>query len=307
MSWNEARIHAWLRQQPRPQGLYGSAMHDAAVLEALQGRPTVCVDQCVEGVHAVEGIAPGKLAAKVVLRTLSDLAATAAHPRAVVLALAAPRHASDADVRAAIRAARQAAQQYGCDLVAGDLSATDGPWHVTASALGESRLATPPGRDRAQVGDAVLVTGALGGSILARHLKPVPRFATGYLAMEHGAHALMDVSDGLVLDASRIALASQVQVRLELARIPVHAHARRLAAQDGMPPLEHALRDGEDHELLVCLPAADADDLCAASAATGVPLTRIGSVHAGTGLWLQRHDGTLESTRSSAGGWIHGG
>ena len=138
MSWNEARIHAWLSQQPRPQGLYGSAMHDAAVLESMKGWPTVCVDQCVEGVHAVEGIAPSKLATKVVLRTLSDLAATAAYPRAVVLAIAAPRHATDTELRAAIRAARNAAQQYGCDLVAGDLSATDGPWQVTASALGES-------------------------------------------------------------------------------------------------------------------------------------------------------------------------
>lgn len=306
MSWNEARVHAWLSQQPRPQGLYGSAMHDAAVLERMKGRPTVCVDQCVEGVHAVEGIAPGKLAAKVVLRTLSDLAATAAYPRAIVLGIAAPRHATDAELRAAIRAARKAAQEHGCDVVAGDLSSTDGPWQITASALGESLLTTPPGRDRAQAGDALLVTGALGGSILSRHLKPVPRFATGHLAMAHGAHALMDVSDGLVLDASRIAAASHVQVRLELARIPVHAHARQLATRDGMPPLEHALRDGEDHELLVCIPAAKSDKLCAASAAAGVPLTRIGSVHTGQGLVLQRHDGTLEPTRPATGGWIHG-
>lgn len=303
--WNEARIHGWLASQGVPRGVSGSPMHDAAVLERFSGRPVLCTDQAVEGVHASEDATPAVLARKAVLRTLSDLAATCAAPRAVVLAIAAPRQVPEAQLRAAIRAARDAARRHGCDLVGGDLCACDGPLRIVATALGSFEGGTPPGRDRARAGDALLASGAFGGSILGRHLRPEPRFDIARLAVRHGARAMMDVSDGLLLDCRRMAAASGVQFAMELARIPVHRDARKLAARDGMPPLEHALRDGEDHELLVCLPERAAERLLAAAVREGLQLARIGRVRRGAGVTLVRADGG-EETAEGAGGWIHG-
>lgn len=305
MGWNEARMHRWLAKQGRPRGLCGSAMHDAAVLQRLRGRPVICTDQTVEGVHAPEGCAPARLAEKAVLRTLSDLAATCAEPVAVLCALAAPVHADEAGLRAAILAARNAARRHGCDLVGGDLSVCDGAVRVAATALGDWRGAVPPGRDRARPGDALLASGAFGGSILGRHLRPAPRFDVARLAVAHGARVLMDVSDGLLLDCTRLAAASGVQLTVELARVPVHRDARTLALRDGMPPLEHALRDGEDHELLVCLPEQRVDGLLAAALRRGIGLVRLGAVREGRGVVLVRADGGEERT-GEPGGWIHG-
>ena len=305
MAWNEARIHRWLARQGLPRGLAGSPMHDAAVLRPLAGSPVLCTDQTVDGVHAPEGVPPARLAEKAVLRTLSDLAATCAEPRAVVLALAAPAHADEAELRAAILAARKAARRHGCDLVGGDLSGCDGGMRVAATALGEWNGGRPPGRDRARPGDVLLASGAFGGSLLGRHLRPVPRFDVARLAVEHGARALMDVSDGLLLDCSRLAAASGVRIAIELARVPVHRDARRLSQQDGMPPLEHALRDGEDHELLVCLAPADAERLLGEAAKRRLRLARLGAVRRGQGVVLVRADGA-EEPATGAGGWIHG-
>lgn len=305
MSWSEDSLHRWLARRPRPSRLAGSAMHDAAVLHPPGGRLVACADQAIEGQHAEDGVAAAALARKCVLRALSDLAATCAEPHAVLLCVQAPRTRSEAELRRAIDGASKAAAQHGAQLVGGDLSLTEGPLSFAATALGGWRGARSVGRDRARAGDELWVSGPLGGSILGRHLRPRPRFDAARAFVDHGARVLMDVSDGLLLDAGRIARASGARLRIELARVPVHRDARRLSARDGMPPLEHALRDGEDHELLACLSRADARRLAASGAAARLGLERIGSVVAGAGVVLARHDGGVELP-VGAGGWIHG-
>ena len=305
MSWSEDAMHRWLASRGKPTRLVGSAMHDAAVLRTPHGRLVACADQAIEGQHAQEGVAAAALARKCVLRALSDLAATCAEPHSVLLCVQAPRSRSNAELRRAIEAASRAALLHGAELVGGDLAATDGPLAFAVTALGAWRGTRSVGRDRARVGDELWLSGPLGGSILGRHLRPRPRFDAARAFVDHGARVLMDVSDGLILDASRIAWASGARLRLELACIPVHRDARRLSSRDGMPPLEHALRDGEDHELLACLARADAARLVASGVAERLGLARIGMVVAGAGVALARHDGSLEFP-AGAGGWIHG-
>lgn len=305
MTWSEARLLEWIGRQGRPRGLVGSPGHDAAVLARLRGLPVLCCDHVIEGVHADPGTDGRALGRKAAGRALSDLAATAARPRAVLCALAAPPHESERRLRRVIEGVRAKAREHGAELVGGDLSGTRGPLSISVHALGEHRGgARPPGRDRARAGELVLVTGPCGGSRARRHLEPAPRFAEAEFLCAAGARALMDVSDGLALDLARLARASGVRIDLE--RVPVHLDARRAARRDGRPARAHALDDGEDHELLATLAPARWRAVAARAARRFPGLTVIGRVRAGRGLWLAAEDDGALAPWSGKGGWLHG-
>jgi len=303
MGWNEDTLHRWLAELPWPLGLEGSRGHDAAVLRPEAGRPVTCVDQCVEGIHFDPQVDPAAAGAKAVLRCLSDLAATAAEPRAVTLAVCAPADWSEDRLRSVITGAREAAVRHGAELVAGDLAQGPGPAALTVTAIGALPLeGRPVGRDRARPGQQVVVTGPLGGSLPSgRHLRIEPRLEAGRRLWAAGATAMMDVSDGLALDLSRLARASGVRIELDLAKVPVHDDAVRAAAEGGPSSLERALGDGEDHELVATLDSPSAID--------GV--LPIGRVLEGQGLVLLAPgpDGAVEVQEWTPGrsGWIHGG
>jgi thiamine-monophosphate kinase len=296
MSWSEDRLHRWLAR--------ASAPRDAAVLRALRGRPVLCCDTCIEGVHFERSTAPRAAGAKAARRALSDLAATGARPRALLLALSAPRRAPEARLRGLIEGVRAAARSAGAELVGGDLACHRGPLHLAVSALGEYALAgPPPERSRARPGDLVLLSGPVGGSLLGRHLRFVPRLDEGRFLAAAGAHALMDVSDGLAWDLFRLARAAGVAIELELERVPLHRDAQRA----GGSALAHGLHDGEDHELIACIAPADWQR-CAARARRRFPaLVVIGRVARGRGLVLRDARGARRRWRTSEGGWAHGG
>jgi thiamine-monophosphate kinase len=305
MSWSEESLLRWIARRPRPPGLVGSRGHDAAVLRNPGARLVTCCDQTVEGVHAERGVSPAALARKAVGRTLSDLAATAAVPRNVLLAVQAPRRETETRLRALLRAADAAAREHGAALCGGDLCCGGNALAITVTALGVlpgSRR--PPGRDRARSGQLVVLTGPVGGSRLGRHLKPRPRLAEGRFLFEHGATALMDVSDGLARDAARLARASRV--RLELEEVPVHRDAHRQARTSGRAAVDHALDDGEDHELLATL-APEAWARIRARVARRFPQLRVvGRVRSGSGLRVVRASGTPPERWNGKGGWVHG-
>jgi len=297
MSWSEDRIHRALLAGPSPVGLAGSRGHDAAVLRRIAGRPVVCVDTCVEGVHFESRVAARRVGRKVCARALSDLAATAARPRAVVLALAAARARSDAWILGAIDGVRALAREHGADLVGGDLSAVDGPTTLAVTAIGEhAARGTPPGRDRARAGQALVLTGPTGGSILGRHLAIAPRIAEGLRLHALGATAIMDVSDGLAWDLYRLARTAGVRIELDMTAVPIHRDALRLARRTGLAPWEHALHDGEDHELVATL---------SGPAALRAPGVVVGRVVRGAGLELRFADVHVE-WQPAMGGWKHG-
>ncbi|MDF1797893.1 MAG: thiamine-phosphate kinase [Planctomycetota bacterium] len=277
-SWDEARLHGWMREHLPGVQLGGSTrshIHDAAVLPGLAGLPTLCCDRCEEGVHFTRGVDPRAIGAKAAGRALSDLAATAATPRGLLLALAAPRDHDEAHLRACIEGLASFGATHGAPLVGGDLTARPGGLSLVVTAFGEAPP-DPPGRDRARPGQTVLVTGPVGGSLLGRHLEIEPRIAAGRALHAAGVRAMMDVSDGLAVDLDRLARLSSVAIELE--RIPVHPDAELRAQATGRPALEHALFDGEDHELIACGEAADLERfLREPSARSSSP---IGRVHA---------------------------
>ncbi|MFT5733925.1 MAG: thiamine-monophosphate kinase [Planctomycetota bacterium] len=262
-SWSEDELHAWLSEQAWPATLVGSRGHDAAVLPAVDGRPALCMDQCIEGVHFEIGAGGRSAGRKAVLRTLSDLAATAARPVAVTLALCAPRCIEGvplmAWLKAALTGAQEAAAEHGAELVAGDLALAEGPIAFAVTAFGTAAATgIPVGRDRALPGQLVVLSGPVGGSYPSdRHLEPMPRISAGIAIAGGGATAMMDVSDGLAWDLYRLARASSVTVRLDTDQVVAHSDAEKAALASGRSVLDHALHDGEDHELIATITPAD--------------------------------------------------
>jgi thiamine-monophosphate kinase len=305
-AWSEVRLHRWLAARGKAPGLAGSAGHDAAVLRALRGRPVLCVDQCVEGIHARLGVAPRRLGRKAAARALSDLAATAATPRAVLASLTAPPERAERWLRETLRGVDEEARRHGAALVGGDLCCAPGPAELAVTALGEiDGSRRPPGRDRARPGQVVVATGPVGGSGLGRHLTFAPRLAEGRWLFDHGATAMMDVSDGLALDLSRVARASGVRIDLE--HVPAHADARRAARASGRGAEAHALFDGEDHELIATLSPAALRRALAEAPRRCPGLVRIGRVRSGRGLYLPVPGRVGELRRwNGVGGWVHG-
>lgn len=306
MSWNEASLHRWLQRTLKPQGLAAGIGNDAAVLRARIERPVLCADQALEGVHFEAGARTALVGRKACARALSDLAASAATPRAVLLTVRAPRSESERRLRGLIRAVDAEARRHGASLVGGDLACGPGPLSLSVSALGDlGSRARPVSRARARAGQVLVATGPFGGSLLGRHLRIEPRFAAGRWLAELGATAMMDVSDGLALDLSRIARASQVA--LFVGQVPIHRDARRRAQQTGRSALSHALFDGEDHELVATLPAASVARAVRQARKRFPAFTVLGNVRRGAGVWLPRAEDSDELfLYDGRGGWIHG-
>lgn len=272
---------------------------DTATIPDGPGSLVVSIDASVEAVHfRREWLSDEEIGWRSTAAALSDLAAAAAQPVAVVLALALPVGTSDEALRGVMRGVAGAVRSAGCRLIGGDLTGGDA-LSLTVTAFG--RAVTPLSRRGAQVGDGVWVTGVLGGARAAlvewqagRVPAAAARFAFARPQSRHraaqwlagqGATAMMDISDGLAGDAPHLAAASGASLEIDLARVPVHPSVHAVAASRGEIAAHFAAVGGEDYELLLTLPASFASG-GVADAATGVALTRVGTVVAGAGVRL---------------------
>ena len=272
---------------------------DAAVVRSLPFCVT-SVDAMVDGVHFRRG-APGVSAEDIGWRALagasSDLAAMGAvEPGEAYVILGAPEGLGEAEALGLVRGMEALAGRIGLTISGGDV--TRAPALLLAiTVVGWGREEQQiVGRDGAQPGDAVGVSGTLGAAgaglallegrvptdctphaaaLVARHLRPEPRFAEGAALARAGARALIDLSDGLATDAAQLAQASGVAIELDLDRLPLAPGVAEVARASGLEPSAFAATAGEDYELCACGPAE-------ALAACG--LTRIGAVSAGSGL-----------------------
>lgn len=292
--------------------MIGRPGHDAVVFGRDPGRPVICCDQVLVGVHVELDENPTAIGAKAALRTLSDLAATAALPRGLLAAVRAPSATEESWIRRLLVGLDRAGSRHGARLVGGDLACVEGPPSVSVTALGTTDASrVPVHRDRGRAGQVLLATGRFGGSRLGRHLRPRPRIQAGIWLHKQGATAMMDVSDGLAWDLYRLARASRVRIVLE--GVPIHPDARRASKVSERSALDHALHDGEDHELLALLPAkkAEAALLAGDHVREGLELARadrvrrLGRVETGRGLELELENQT-RSWDPEEGGWRHG-
>jgi len=266
---------------------------DCAFIEAGGQRLAVSVDLSIEGVHfRRDWMSASEIGYRAAASALSDLAAVAAQPLALLLSLGigAPS-AEDAAVQIA-DGVGAAAADAGAVIVGGDLSASD-TLVVDCCVIG--RADHEVRRRGARPGDRLVVTGALGGPLAAllawqaggevpaearsRFVRPAPRHDAARWLAARGAHAMIDISDGLGADLGHLLAASGVGAEVLVERIPVLACARERAGALGEPAWHFASRSGEEYELLAAVPADVTD---AELDAAPVPMTAIGVIEAGS-------------------------
>lgn len=272
-----------------PEGPGGDCAH----LPTTGGRAirASTIDSVLLGRHfdaACDGIRAG---AKLVNRNLSDLAAAGAVPSDALLSLVIGPDVDATWLTDFAHGAGRAAAKAGLRIVGGDLCrGAHGSFIGTLAVQGFAhRILT---RKTCSVGDALFVTGRLGGSLYGRHLDFLPRLAEGEWLCGHGeVTACTDLSDGLAKDLPGL-LGPKLDALVDLKQLPIAEAAAKLAKHDGKPALEHALQDGEDYELLFAVRADQADFLASTFAKTfpDTPLTAIGTVAKGAGRFCDAAD-----------------
>jgi thiamine-monophosphate kinase len=278
----------WLRQRTPAAGrvLLGPG-DDTAVLDWPAGVPClVTTDMLLEGsCFLLDEAGPRRVGRKAMAVNLSDIAAMAGIPVAAVVSVGLPRRGGRALAEELYLGLREVADAFGTAVVGGDTNSWDGPLVINVTVLGE---ATPPGAVRragARVGDWLLVTGPLGGSILGKHLDFTPRVREAQqLQRLVSLHAMIDISDGLAADVGHLCDESRCGAVLRAEAIPLTPEASRLP--DGRSPLEHGLGDGEDFELVFAVTPEEGQRLLHEQPVAGLILAHIGEV-VEQGLWLE--------------------
>jgi thiamine-monophosphate kinase len=286
----ETEFVHWLRERlpPHPRLPLGPG-DDGAVLRWGQGcECMLTVDLLTDGVDfELQKTSARKVGRKSLAVNLSDLAAMAARPLGALVALALPRNGALSLAKELVEGLIPLAERFDLPIAGGDTNCWDGPLVVSITLVGEVNARGPLTRRGAIPGDKIVVTGQFGGSILGHHFDFEPRIDEALLLKSrYELHAGIDVSDGLSLDLARLAEESGCGAEIQLDRIPVAPAAIALAKQrnDGRLPLEHALGDGEDFELILAMPAKTLDELRRQRPLT-CELTCVGEFVSQRGLW----------------------
>ncbi len=265
MSGEEAFVASLraLATHPAARGLND----DCAVLEVGGETLVLTHDMMVEGTHYLAGADMADVAWKLVATNLSDLAAKGAEPIGVLVG-----HMLGTRDEEFVAGLADVLRQFEVPLLGGDSVSGEGTRSHGLTAIGRATHVPVPSRSGAQIGDGLFVTGRLGAAMMGfeslrdggtddatAYLRPIPRLSEG-IALAPQVSAMMDISDGLLLDAFRIAEASNLSLAIDSAAVPIAApEGRRM----------DALRWGDDYELLFAMPAGHEP---------AVPASRIGAV-----------------------------
>ena len=278
---------------PTHDSVVAGAGDDCAVLDL--GLPHHLVlfktDAVVEGVHFTAEASPEKIGHKALGRCLSDIAAMAGTPTHALVTLALPDKFDPARIEAIYAGMNALARKHGVAIVGGETTTNPERLLLSIALLGTVPRSRQVLRSGAKAGDAIFVTGALGGSLSGRHLDFEPRLAEArWLAERFTVHAMIDLSDGLAGDLRHILEASGVGAELLASAIPISRAAKlqSRAESSAKPPLLAALTDGEDFELLFTLASRAAVPLLDAWKAQfpDVKLSCVGKITSQPGLRL---------------------
>jgi thiamine-monophosphate kinase len=293
----EADLIASLRALATHEGARG-LLDDAAVLATDSGQLVLTCDMLVEGTHFLSEDPPADVAWKLVAVNLSDLAAKGARPVGFLLGFSLGDAEWDREFVAGFGVALRGFELplLGGDTVSG---APVGARTLAGTAIGLAR-GTVPARTGARPGDHLWVTGAIGdagaglallrqgavepASLIERYRAPRPRLEAGERLADR-VEAMMDVSDGLLLDAARMAQASGCALTLDLDSVPLSEAWLRLRGDSRTQRLEAATA-GDDYELLFAASPDSASDLLELAEELGLPMSRIGTFATGAGLSL---------------------
>jgi len=306
---------------------------DAALVRCDAGEIVVTTDMLVEGEDFLPGEEPRRLGRRALAVNLSDLAAMGARPDFFLLTIGFPLERGEAYPLEIARGALSRADPFGASLVGGDLSGS--PATIVSVALWGRPAGRPLRRAGGRPGDLLFLSGWPGRAaaglrlavaaarresapprgpgpalapehekeLLAAYHDPEPRVSLG-LALAAGglASAAIDVSDGLGLDASRLARASGARAVIETEKVPISPALAAAAREMREDALELALSGGDDYELLFSAPPETLALLEAGDSGWGVPVSRIGRLEPGEGAVAVGPSGTRDIATS---GWDH--
>jgi thiamine-monophosphate kinase len=301
-----ARLTAAL---PTNEKVVVGAGDDCAVLDL--GAPDQLIlfktDAVVEGVHFTRATPARKIGRKALARCLSDIAAMAGTPIAVLVTLALPPDFDAGFIGEIYSGLNELAARYQVAVAGGETTTNPGGILLSIALIGTVPRGKSIRRSGARAGDAIFVTGELGGSLAGKHLDFEPRLAEArWLARHFPPHAMMDISDGLAGDLRHILQASRVGAELLKSAVPV-SRAAKLRSKEGSAPkpaLAAAFSDGEDFELLFTLASKNAVKLLDAwkKEFPGLKLSCIGKIVPGEGIRIRDKIG---SHPLNANGYAH--
>jgi len=305
----EWKLIEWIRSRTRlDPTAFPIGPGDDMALVGLGGESQclLTIDALLEGTHFdLSKATPRQVGYKALAVSLSDAAAMAAKPVCALAWVGLPETRDMAFAKDLSAGMADAAERFACPVVGGDITS----WKQPLVTVGTALVARPAGiipirRTGAKPGDLLFVTGDLGGSGLGRHLEFIPRVPEArQLAALVTIHAMIDLSDGLSTDLNHIARESGVAAEIMADTIPISDDAKRLAKDSGKTPLEHALNDGEDFELLLAVEPVDAQDLLKQNPLKSVKLTYIGRITEGSGVTIVQPDGKRQPLKP--GGYEH--
>ncbi len=294
---------------PTNAWVVAGAGDDCAVLDSGQPNRYLLLktDAVVEGIHFLPETPAEQIGHKALARCLSDIAAMAGRPIAALVTIALPKKFDADHIKKIYDGISKLAERHGVAIVGGETTTNPERMLISVSLLGDVAKDKCLLRSGAKPGDAIFVSGELGGSLAAKHLEFEPRLAEArWLSDNFSIHSMIDLSDGLAMDLRHILHESKLGAELFAKCIPISraARLRARAESSAKPPLLAALTDGEDFELLFTASSRDAVPLLDGWKKQFAPqkLTCIGKITAAVGLKLRDESGlrTLSSH-----GYVH--
>ena len=307
---NEFELIARLtRALPTNKSVVTGAGDDCAVLDLGVADKLILfkTDAVVEGFHFTQETPPEQIGRKALARGLSDIAAMAGTPTAALVTIALPEKFEAEFVAKIYGGLNALAREHGVAIVGGETTTNPGRILISIALLGTVPRGKQILRGGAKTGDAIFVTGELGGSLAEKHLDFEPRLAEARWLAEHfSIHAMLDLSDGLAGDLRHILQASGVGAEILKSAVPV-SRAAKLRARNSSaakPAFAAALTDGEDFELLFTVAGKDAVKLLDAwkKKFPKLKLSCIGKIVAGDGILIRDKTG---SHQLNAHGYVH--
>ncbi|GIK14899.1 MAG: thiamine-phosphate kinase [Candidatus Brocadia sp. AMX2] len=287
----------WIRKrQKRRKDVMLGIGDDCAVINVASDKLTlITTDMLVDGTHFdLKKCTVRDAGRKAIACNISDIAAMGCQPTIAVISICFPQHTTEKFARELYKGIWDVADKYNIEIVGGDIISGSSPFCISVTMLGRDDGLKPIRRSGAKAGDKILVTGALGGSILGKHLSFEPRLKEALaLNKNFTIHAMIDISDGLTADLNHILEESGVGAILYEDHIPVSHAAVELSRKTGHTPLYHALSDGEDYELLMTLSKAQAKRVLSSGLLADVKVSCIGEIVKGRGIQMKSSSGNI--------------